>query len=49
MTTLSAPILVDGWMLGSHVHKSHFIELLDTQDLLFRGLKFGVGKHAGFM
>ena len=38
-----------GEVLDCHVHQSHFIDMLDSQNLLLRGLKFGVGENPGFM
>jgi hypothetical protein len=42
-------ILVGGWMFDCQVHQSHSIDVLDSQNLLLRGLKFGVGENPGFM
>ena len=44
-----ASTLVGGRMLDCHIHQSHFIDILDSQNLLLRGLKFGVGENPGFM
>ena len=32
--TLAASTLVGGWMLDCHIHQSHCIDILDSQNLL---------------
>ncbi len=47
--TSPASTLVGGRMLDCHYHQNHSIGVLDSQNLLLRGLKFGVGENPGFM